>query len=88
MVTQGANVRRGVLVASSLILTLQLLALATSIVAFFFASSEEYRDKVAKAVITQLYHPQHWKWLRRTRALEVREFLKFLPTGPNIYLYV
>ena len=73
MVTQGANVRRGVLVLTSLVMTIQFFALMGSIVFYLYASSETYRDSIAREVITTLYHRYHWRWLRRTRALQVRQ---------------
>ena len=43
MVTQGANVRRGVLVFSSIFLTAQFFALVGTVVFYLYASTPEYR---------------------------------------------
>jgi hypothetical protein len=71
MVTQGANVRRGVLVFSSIFVTAQVFALAGTVVFYLYASTAEYRDHLSKAIFTNLYHRYQWRWLRRSKALEV-----------------
>ena len=72
MVTQGANVRQGVLVVSSIVLTTQLFALVASVVFYLYAATgeERTRNTLARAVITRLYPREQWRWLRETRALE------------------
>ena len=54
------SVRQCVLLTTSLILTLQVIALAGSIVFYLYASSEAYRDALSRAVFTSLYHKYQW----------------------------
>ena len=72
----NTNVRQCVLLVTSLILTLQVIGLACSIVFYLYASSETYRDALSRAIFTSLYHKYQWKWLRRSRALEVSSELQ------------
>ena len=84
MVTQGANVRRGVIVFSSMFVVAQFLAIAGSVAFYLVASTpNKYRDPVTKAVIRSLYHDRQHpasssrlvKHLRTSHALEARHFL-------------
>ena len=73
METQGANVRKGVLVVSSVMLTIQLATLAATGVFYFFATSKDYRDFLSDRVLSVFYQtPQEILALRRGHALEVR----------------
>lgn len=77
MVTQGANVRLGVLVATSVALSAQIVSLVASFAFFLFASSEVYRKTLAVFVVEALYSPYQEKWYRRSRALEVSPVCRF-----------
>ena len=73
METQGANVRKGVLVVSSVMLTIQFATLAATGVFYFFATSKDYRDLLSDRVLSVFYQtPQEILALRRGHALEVR----------------
>ena len=72
MVTQGANVRKGVLVLTSLFLTLQFAAIVATGIFYLYASSESHRAILEKFVFTRLYERERWRELRRNHALEVR----------------
>ena len=73
METQGANVRKGVLVVSSVMLTIQFATLAATGVFYFFATSKDYRDFLSDRVLSVFYQtPQEILALRRGHALEVR----------------
>ncbi len=71
MVTQGADVRRCVLVFSSLFLTVQILALAATVVFYLYACSEAFKDVLAREIFTRLYPRTLWRTLRRNNALQV-----------------
>ena len=47
------------------------LGFAGTMVFYWFAQSEQYRDFLAKPIITSLYHRYQWRWLRKEHALEV-----------------
>ena len=49
---------------------------------YWFAQSPEYRDYLAKPIITTLYHRYQWRWLRKEQALEV--ILPNIPVIPVI----
>ena len=85
MVTQGANVRRGVVVFSSLFVTVQFFAIAGTVAFYFVASSpNKYRDPVTKGVLRSLYFDPEYsvrsnailKHLRRSHGLEVKPRFK------------
>ncbi len=42
-----------------------------SLIFYWFAQSDQFRDEIAKPVITSLYHRYQWRWLRKEHALEV-----------------
>merc|ERR1712051_440265 len=65
-----SKVKSCVIVFSSIFLTLQILAFIGTIVFYLFASSFQYRDKVADIFINYLYPQVQRKWLKRERALE------------------
>ena len=67
----NAKIRSLVLVMSAIFLTLQVISLAGTVVFYLLASSTQYRDLVAKNILTALYPRHQWKWLRREQVLEV-----------------
>lgn len=66
----NAKIRSLVLVMSAIFLTLQVISLAGTVVFYLLASSTQYRDLVAKNILTALYPRHQWKWLRREQVLE------------------
>ena len=72
MVTQGANVRRGVLVFTSIMITLELAVFALTVVFYLYATSEDHGDFLARNVLKNLY-PEQYRSLRKSGALEVNE---------------
>ena len=77
MVTQGANVRKGVLVVSTIVLTLQIVGFFLTIIFFLYAGKEAYRNRLSRAIFTTLYEQKHWNWLRRENSLEVNNLIKY-----------
>ena len=71
METQGANVRKVVLVVTSLMLTLQLGALAATGIFYYFATSKDYRDIISHHIFKVFYQTEEEILaLRRGHALE------------------
>ncbi len=68
----SSGVRRGVQVVTSLMLTLQIVSLAGTIVFFLYAKRADTKEVIARSIITTLYHREDWKWMRRTGALQVQ----------------
>ena len=47
------------------------LGFAGTMIFYWFAQSDQYRDILAKPIITSLYHRYQWRWLRKEHAMEV-----------------
>lgn len=64
---------RGILIFTSIFLTIQTIGFIGTIVFYMFASTgeERTRDRLAKLFITNLYDRHQWRWLRQSRALEM-----------------
>lgn len=71
MVTQGANVRKCVLLLSTLFLTIQFLTLIATAIFYIYANSDAYRNTLEKFVFTRIYNRSDWLWLRQSNALSV-----------------
>ncbi|TRY69324.1 hypothetical protein TCAL_03230 [Tigriopus californicus] len=71
MVTQGANVRKCVLLLTTLFLTIQFLALTASAIFYAFTNSEVHRNKLEKFVFTRIYDKSQWQWLHESKALSL-----------------
>lgn len=71
----NAKVRSWVIVSTSVFLTVQVLAFLATIAFYLLASSLQYRDEIAKLVLTAFYPPHERPWLRRERAIEVKSTL-------------
>jgi hypothetical protein len=71
MVATNTNVKSWVISMTSVFLTLQVLGLAGTTVFYLFASSDKYRDDLARPIMRALYHRHQWDWLRGEHALEV-----------------
>lgn len=69
MVTQGANVRKCVLLLSTLFLTIQFLTLIATAIFYIYANSDAYRNTLEKFVFTRIYNRSDWLWLRQSNAL-------------------
>ena len=67
----GAKARRGVILATMVMLVIQIIGFFSTCIFYWFASSEGTRYFLSRAIFTALYHREDWPYLKRQQALEV-----------------
>ena len=67
----GAKARRGVIMATMVMLVIQIIGFFSTCIFYWFASSEGTRYFLSRAIFTALYHREDWPYLKRQQALEV-----------------
>ena len=67
----GTKARRGVIMATMVMLVIQIIAFFSTCIFYWFASSDGTRYYLSRAIFTALYHKEDWPYLKRQQALEV-----------------
>ena len=70
--------RRGVIIATMVMLVIQIIGFFSTCIFYWFASSDGTRYYLSRAVFTALYHREDWPYLKRQQALEVNTITSYI----------
>lgn len=73
-----AKARRGVIIATMVMLVIQIIGFFSTCIFYWFASSDGTRYYLSRAVFTALYHREDWPYLKRQQALEVNTIKSYV----------
>ena len=73
-----AKARRGVIIATMVMLVIQIIGFFSTCIFYWFASSDGTRYYLSRAVFTALYHREDWPYLKRQQALEVNIITSYI----------
>ena len=77
--------RRGVIIATMVMLVIQIIGFFSTCIFYWFASSDGTRYYLSRAVFTALYHREDWPYLKRQQALEVNTITSYIFSAqPNL----
>ena len=84
-----AKARRGVIIATMVMLVIQIIGFFSTCIFYWFASSDGTRYYLSRAVFTALYHREDWPYLKRQQALEVNTIKSYIFSAqPNLYSWI